>query len=144
MNKKTLSPVISSLILSAAVLTIGGGVWSYSMGAASYTATDYTSTTTEMVHTIIERLNIEHVDYDITTEDVTVWVYNYGSIHIEVDVTVTIDGTDYPSTVTTGIAPKTMEDIVVEVNLLLDSDEMVSVKAETERENVDYEIYHVP
>jgi archaellum component FlaF (FlaF/FlaG flagellin family) len=144
MNRKALSPVISTLILSAAVLTIGGGVWSFSMGAASSTATDYTYTTTDMVHTIIERLNIELVDYDSTTQDATVWVYNYGSIHIEVDITVTIDGVDYFSTVTTGIDPKTMEDIVVEINLGLDSDEMLSVKAETERENVDYEIYYVP
>lgn len=32
-KRKALSPVISTLILSAAVIAIGGGIWSFSIGA---------------------------------------------------------------------------------------------------------------
>ncbi len=79
-SRRALSPVIASVILSGMVLVIGAGVWSYSYGAASVMANDYSDMTLEMVHTIAERFCIEKVHYDSTTEDIHVWVYNYGKI----------------------------------------------------------------
>ncbi|MBD3171909.1 hypothetical protein GF326_05500 [Candidatus Bathyarchaeota archaeon] len=146
--RKGLSPVIASVILSGMVLVIGAGVWSYSYGAASTMANDYTDETINMVHTIIERFNIEKVHYDSSTDTVNVWVYNYGNIGITVTTTVTINGNSYPETeIETEIDSKQIEPISIlisgEVNPLPSYQEIV-VTVQTERENREYEVYYVP
>lgn len=143
MKRKALSPVIATVILSATVLMVGGGIWSYSMSAASMMANDYTTDTKDMVHTIIERLNIENVEYYDATQKVHVWVYNYGSIEISVDTTVTINDIEYVVS-DTNIASEGLEEIEVTIGLALGSNESVSVRVETERENADYEVYYTP
>ncbi len=42
------------------------------MGAASSIANDYAITTTEMVHTVIERFNIENIEYYSINQDINV------------------------------------------------------------------------
>jgi len=142
-KRKGVSPVIATVILSGVVLMIGGGLWSYSLGAASSVATDYTDKTTEMVHTIIERFNIEYVEYNSTSQNVTIWVYNYGSIQIKVDTKVTINGTNYYD-YDRYVNVKSIEEVSIDVGVSLNSDDEVSIEVESERENKDYEIYYVP
>ena len=55
MSRKALSPVISSLILSAAVIVIGGAVWSYSVGAATSIADGYVNDTLNLSDEVTER-----------------------------------------------------------------------------------------
>ena len=91
MNKrKGLSPIIATIILSATVLIIGGGVWSYSIGAATIVAEDYTDKTFSTLNEVIERFCIEHIYYDNVTDQFFVWVYNYGSVDVTIDVYVNI------------------------------------------------------
>jgi len=89
-KKKAISPVISALILSAVVLTVGGIVWAYSQGAMSITADDYAESVIEMTNTISERFIIEHVYYEYLdgVPELHVFVYNYGAVDIEVKVEV--------------------------------------------------------
>lgn len=142
-KRKALSPVISSLILSAAVLTIGGGIWSYSMGASSFIASDYTQTTTDMVHMITERFNIEYVEYDGGSQNVAICVYNYGGIRIKINTIITINEVEYYS-YDQSIDSKTMEQIVIPIGIALAENEEVSIRIVTERENTDYELYYTP
>lgn len=142
-TRKALSPVIATLILSACVLMIGGGIWSYSLGAASSVATDYTDTTTDMVHTIIERFTIENVYYDSTTQDITVWVYNYGTIKITADVIVTVDDVDYYS-YSNDIGSKTLGEVEINLGVSLAQNEEVTIEVWTEKENIEYEVYYAP
>ena len=137
-----ISPVIATVILAGTVLMIGGGIWAYSLGAASSVATDYTETTKDLVHTIIERFNIEYVEYNSTTQNVSLWVYNYGDIQIKANTTITINNSEYYS-YNTYINSKDIEEIDVNVGAL-SSNTVISVTILTERENADYEVYYVP
>jgi len=141
-RRKAISPVIASVILSGMVLAIGGMVWSYSYGAASFVATDYTNTTTDMVNTIAERFSIEHAYYDSSTEDLTVWIYNYGSIQITADITVTVDDTEYYS-YTNVVDANSVEEALVILDVTLVENDDLTITIETERGNTTDEIYYV-
>ena len=141
-TRSGISPVIATVILAGTVLMIGGGIWSYSLSAASSVARDYTETTTEMVHTIIERFNIEYVEYNSTTQNVSLWIYNYGIIQIKLNTTITINNLEYYS-YNKYINAKEIKEIEINVGILSSNDE-VSVKVLTERENADYEVYYIP
>lgn len=81
---------MSALILSAAVLAIGGGVWAYSQGAMTLSSEYYAESVINMSDTISERFIIEHVAY--IDPNLKVWIYNYGSIAIEVKIQVENEG----------------------------------------------------
>ena len=87
-ERKAITPVISALILTAVVLTIGGVVWAYSQGAMTISAEDYAYSVINMTDTISERFIIEHVAYGYDNQELTVWLYNYGSVDIEVKIQV--------------------------------------------------------
>jgi len=97
LKKKAISPVISALILTATVLSIGGGIWFYSQGAMTITSEDYAESMINMTETISERFIIEHVYYEeITIPEpdtiLHVFVYNYGSVDIDIKIQVEKDG----------------------------------------------------
>jgi archaellum component FlaF (FlaF/FlaG flagellin family) len=140
-----LSPVIASVILSGMVLVIGAGVWSYSYGAASVMANDYADETIDMVHTIIERFTIEKVYYDSSAENITIFVYNYGDVSVEVDTTIKINETFYYDSDKV-IDPKDFEKICIDVSEEgeLSSLQKVSIDLRTKSENREYMTYYVP
>ncbi len=142
--RKGLSPVIASVILSGMVLVIGAGVWSYSYGAASTMANDYSDETIDMVHTIIERFTIEKVDYDSSAENISIYVYNYGDVSIDVDTTIKINETSYYD-YDKVIDPKNFEKICIDVSGEggLSSLQKVSIDLRTKRENREYMTYYV-
>ncbi|TFH12956.1 hypothetical protein E4H04_12870 [Candidatus Bathyarchaeota archaeon] len=88
-KRAALSEVISTVILAGVVLSIGGGIWSYSLGAASSIANDYADETIEMVNTIQERFVVEHSKFDSDTKILSIWVYNYGDVAIKLNTTIT-------------------------------------------------------
>jgi len=87
-ERRAIAPVISALILSAVVLTVGGVVWAYSQGAMTISAEDYAYSVINMTDTISERFIVEHVAY--VNPNLNVWIYNYGSVDIEVKIQVGI------------------------------------------------------
>ena len=89
-KKKAISPVISALILTATVLSIGGGIWFYSQGAMTITSEDYAESVINMTETISERFIIEHVAY--IEGNLTVWIFNYGSVDIDIKIQVEKEG----------------------------------------------------
>ena len=141
--RKGLSPVISSLILSAAVIAIGGGIWSYSAGAATVVAESYVSDTLELVNEVTERFAVEHVTIDAEKNTLTVWVYNYGTQKINVDVYVKDGGTFIGQTLGTVIDKGDTSGITIEITQRASDDE-VSVKVHSRRQNNAYETYYVP
>jgi len=147
-ERKALSPVISTIILSAVVLAIGGGIWSYAAGAATVIANGYVNDTLELVNEVTERFVIEHVSYDSTPNDLSVWVYNYGDQKITVDLYATVNsvasGEFEDSTLGTVIEVGETEEIVVELTFSVDTDDEVSLKAHSRRQNNAYETYYIP
>jgi len=84
-RRRGISPVISAIIISAVVLSVGGAVWAFSQGAMTITAEDYAESVINMTDTICERFIIEHVNNSATK--ISVWIYNYGDVDIEVKIT---------------------------------------------------------
>ncbi len=136
-NRKALSPVVSALILSAAVLTVGGAVWAYSQGAMIISSEHYAESVINMSETISERFIIEHVSYDPDMDILSIWVFNYGDIKIDVNVT-------YPENLIgwTEVSSKHLE----EISFYFDSgvETEVGIKVESRRENDVYYRFVVP
>ena len=145
-QRRALSPVIATVILAGVVLTIGGAVWSYSLGAATVTAEVYVSDTMRLLNEMQERFAVEHVFYDSTDNVLKVWVYNYGEVNVTVDVYV-----NHTSTVELSdnhfIEAHDITDPPVEFDFSsnpLSSNEQVAIKVYSRRQNVAYKRYYVP
>jgi len=133
-ERRGFSPVVSAVILSAVVLTIGGVLWAFSQSAMTISAEDYAKSMIEMTDTISERFIIEHVSYDAGI--LHIWVYNYGEVDIEVKVT-------YPEyLIWTEVSSKDLEkiDIIIE----LSPNTAVGINVESRRENDAYYRFVVP
>ena len=84
--RRAFSSVISALILSVVILTVGGALWMFSQGAMTITSENYAEDLMELTDTISERFIIEHTIYNET--HLFVWIFNYGDVDIEVKVNV--------------------------------------------------------
>ena len=84
-KKKGLSPVISQIILAATVLTVGTGIWYFSMSYCSVTTDSYIDETLERMNVAIERFSIERVS-TINPNNLTIWINNYGEVDITIDI----------------------------------------------------------
>lgn len=91
-ERRAISPVISALILSAVVLTVGGAMWAFSQGAMTISADHYAKSVIDMTDTISERFIIERVAY--IDPNLKVWIYNYGTVNI--DVKIQVGGVSHP------------------------------------------------
>src|SRR3990170_6115342 len=80
-NKHGVSPVISNIILVAAVITVGFAVlaWTYST-SSSYT-TQYGTSVSSDVDKLRERVAFEYIRYDNTSKDLTVYMMNFGQVN---------------------------------------------------------------
>ena len=125
-KRRALSPVIATVILAGVVLTIGGAIWSYSLGAATVTAEAYVSDTMTLLYEMQERFDVEHVFYDATNDMLNVWVYNYGEVNVTVDVYVTLNSTVVESTENRLIEAynTTLVEVDFSVNPLLSQDQI--------------------
>jgi len=80
-SRRAFSSVLSALLISAVVITVGVSIWAFAQGAMTITAEDYVESVINMTDTISERFMIEHVGY--VSENLSVWVFNYGDVDIE-------------------------------------------------------------
>jgi hypothetical protein len=85
-SKRGISPVISNLILLAAVLGAGMFLWWFALTRTSIATTDYADTVSEGIEKVEERFVIEHVQIvkDSPNWNVSVWIYNYGKINVNI------------------------------------------------------------
>jgi hypothetical protein len=89
-SRRGVSPVISNLILLAAVLGAGMFLWWFALTRTSIATTDYADTVSEGIEKVEERFVIEHVQIINKTDggpenyDVSVWIYNYGKIDVNI------------------------------------------------------------
>ncbi len=140
-KRAALSEVISALILSGVVLSIGGMLWSYSLGASTVIAENYVNGTLNLVDEITERFIVEHMNHTADNSKVNVWVYNYGDVDITVDLYVTEDTGNNGSYIGTNIVAGNIECIEIFMNEVLGVDNEVTVKAYSRRQNIVYYTY---
>ena len=137
-----LSPVIASIILSSMVLLIGAGVWTYSNSAASVIASDYANDTVEMVNTIQERFTIEHASFDNSTYVLSLWIYNYGDVGVNINSRITINGTDYENN-SISLDADEYKEVTFSVGTTLEVNEDVIIYVLSTRGNFKRETYYV-
>lgn len=143
-ERRALSPVIATIIISAAVMAIGGGLWSYAQSASTVIANDYVNGTLSLVDEITERFVVEWVKNSTNGDTLTVWVYNYGDVDIMVDVYVDVDDGNSGTTLDTEIVAGTYESIEVSfVGDPLEKWDEVSIKVYSWRQNSVYYTYYV-
>lgn len=136
-NRRGLSPVIASIILAGTVLAVGISVWTFSYGAAEVIGDDYVEEVLDRVDVVRERFTVAHIAYDVTLR---VWIYNYGSVTIEVDVYVRGDaeGSD-----TSGTQVESGEIKPVTLNLAASTGYELTIEVVSRRQNFIYETYVV-
>jgi flagellin-like protein len=143
-RSRGVSPVIATIILSAVVIAVGGGVWSYSQGAATVIANDYVNGTLSLLNEVIERFNIEHVCNNSDRDYLYVWIYNYGDVDIVIDLYANTTD-EFGSTLETAISSGELVKITVSfTGDHLESGDEVAIKAHSRRQNNAYYKYYVP
>lgn len=146
-KRAALSEVISSVILAGVVLAVGGAVWSYSIGASTVIAEDYVNDTLNLVNEVTERFVVEHVSYDSVAKELTVWIYNYGEQKIVVTTyaDVTTSATSFQDfTLGTVVRKGKLVDVVISLSGTVASNDRVSIKVYSRRQNFVYETYFIP
>jgi hypothetical protein len=141
-RRAALSEVISSIILSGVVLAVGGALWSYSLGATTVIAENYAEGTLNLVDEITERFTVEWVASSTNGETLTIWVFNYGNVDIEVDVYVRVNADTSKSVLGTTITLGSYEEIPFSfVGDALEGGDIVSIQVYSRRQNVVYYTY---
>jgi hypothetical protein len=136
--------VIATIILSAVVIAVGGGVWSYSQGAATVIAENYVDDKLTLLNEVIERFNVEHVCNNSDRSLLYVWVYNYGDVDVVIDLYANTTE-EYGSFLETAISSGDLAKITVSFSgNPLESGDEVAIKAHSRRQNNAYYKYYVP
>ena len=144
-RRVALSEVISTIILAGVVLTVGGAIWAYSLGATTAIADGYVNDTLSLVNEIVERFDVEHIQYDHVDDDLKIYVYNFGDVDITVDVYVTAKATIEKDSTGQIILSEQMSQITIDFSsdpLTIGDD--VAVKIYSRRQNCAYKSYIVP
>ena len=140
-----LSPVIATVILAGVVMTIGGAIWSYSLGAASVTADVYVNDTLDMLCEMQERFDVEHVYYNALTDELQVWIHNYGEVEVTADIYVTLNSSICKSSANHKIVAGNITRVDIDFSSNpIPSQELVAIKIYSRRQNIAYHTYYVP
>ena len=145
-NKKRrgLSPVVSAIIMSAAVVTVGSMLWSYTQGASTTIANDYINDVTELVNDVTERFTVEYVTNNSDCTVLHVWIYNYGKTNVTADVYVSNNETTYSSDTGNPYYITDGESICANITVAFQSADEVMIKVHSRRQNNAYATYLVP
>ena len=137
-RSRGVTPVISTIILTAVVIAVGGAVWSYSQGATTIIANDYINGTMDLLNEVTERFTIEHVNNNTYGNITYVWIFNYGDVDIILDIYVNSTDSKLGTEITSGNIGK------IQINLSnpLNSGDEVIIKAITRRQNSVYYKYY--
>lgn len=146
-NRRGISPVISSVILSAVVIVIGASVWSVTHSAASVMQNDYYEGVMESVETIKERFYIENIGYSNSSgPKLKIWIYNYGEMDIVIEL-IRLKGAGNISTQLVGLSLSVREIIGIDVTsseFSLTSGLSVSIEVKSLRGNKAYASILIP
>ena len=144
-SRRAVSPVIATVILSGTVLIIGGAIWAYSIGATSVIATGYVDDTLSMISEIVERFDVEHVQYRSSNNTLRVWIYNYGDVDVTVDVYVTAKTTINKEKFSQIMLSEQVKSVSFDFssNALTTGDDVV-IKVYSRRQNIAYSSFVVP
>lgn len=138
-QRKGLSPVIATIILAGVVLTVGGAVWSYSLGASTVIAEIYVNDSLSLLDELTERFSFEKVYNSSTGDTLSIWVYNYGDVNIVLDIYVIVNDVDSGESFGNSVTAGSIAEIQISFssNPLQKGDDVV-IKAYSRRQNSEY------
>lgn len=142
--RRGVSEVISSVILTAIVLTVGCAVWFYAHSATSVMTNEYINETFNTMKEVLERFTVEHISNNTARTELYVWVYNYGEVDMEVDVYATIDGTTYSSDINNPLSIGSGDFAKATLTISASSGDKVEIKVHSRRQNNAYSTYYMP
>ena len=142
--RKGLSSVISSVILAAVIISVGGAVWYYAQGATSIISQGYIDDTFELVNDVTERFMVEHISNNTDFTTLYIWIYNYGNTNVTADVYVSADDITYTSDLDNPIYIESSEYVCVNITVSVPTSESLTVKVHSRRQNNAYATYLVP
>ena len=142
-----LSPVVSSIILCAAVLVIGASIWSVTYSASNIMQSDYYEEVMESVEKIKERFCIENIEFENASQPkLKIWIFNYGKINITVEL-IRVKGGGNVSSQMVGIPIPAGEIVRVDVaptKISLASGLSISIEVKSSRGNKAYDSILLP
>jgi hypothetical protein len=133
MSRKGVSPVISSMILTSAVIIIGSILWSYSRSATVVMTNRYVNETLTTLDNLIERFTIEKAYYNETGKKMILYIYNYGDIPITLDIYINSSNGSGFSSLNNNVNHQSLQRVEVPVDV--SSGSMLSIKCHTRRSN---------
>ena len=77
-NRRGLSPVISSVMLTGFVLILGLGVISWANSQTALTSGEYAETVDSNLEQIKEKVIFEYLYYNVSSQELTVYIMNSG------------------------------------------------------------------
>lgn len=143
-KRKGVSPVISSILLTAMVLAIGGAIWSYAQGASTVVADDYVDGVMELLETAAERFTVELVSNNSDCTVLRVWIFNYGDVNVSLDVYAHIGESSYSTDLEAPVAVDPGALVCANVTVAAVSGDEVGIKVHSRRQNNAYYVYTVP
>ena len=143
-KKRGVSPVISAIIMSAVVLTVGGSIWYFAQSAATVIAEDYIDDILTLRDEATERYTVEHVANNSDCTELYLWIYNYGDVNITVDAYAFIGNTTYSTNLTSPSTIGKNEIIRVSITITAQSGDEIAIKVHSRSQNNAYSTYIVP
>lgn len=143
-GKKGISQTVSSVILTATVIVIGTSILYYSHSVGLVLQRNYFEEVNAEIMKLKERFVVEHVNYNASTRELHVWIYNYGDVTIEVNVYVYKNGSLVGSDQNlTEIPVNSLVERTIQLQSVEGSDPLL-IEVMTRRSNIIYEKYVAP
>jgi len=156
-GKRGVSSVLTTVLMTAVVLSIGIGVWQFTNSAATVMRMDYFEDVMESVDNIKERFAIENVAVNITqAPSLQVWVINYGEFEVNItkikistfgNHTFYLPPDNNPATKPNGViiaAGGFHRFDVIQSEISIMKGMSVSIRVDSSKENRAYEEFRVP
>ena len=136
--------MISSIILSAVVLAVGGSIWFFAQSAATVIAEDYIDEILTLRDEATERFTVEHVANNSDCTELYVWIYNYGDVNVTVDSYAFIGNITYSTNQDTPSTIGKNELVLETIAISAQSGEEIAIKVHSRSQNNAYSTYIVP
>jgi hypothetical protein len=102
-SRHAISPVISNIILIAAVVSVGFAVLAWAYSSSNSYARQYGGSVLSNVNQLKERLAFEYVFYSSTTKSLSVYIMNYGNVGTVTLATLKVSNSSWTISSTTTI-----------------------------------------
>jgi len=102
-SRRAISPVISNLILIAAVISVGFVVLGWTYSSSNSYASQYGGSVLSNVNQLEERLGFEYIFYNSTKKSLSVYVINYGNVGAVTIAKLTVSNSSWTISNTTAI-----------------------------------------